>query len=166
MKKSHLISILSIAFFLAGGALASSDLLAQNDLDKIEKKLGEIGEELRQTVISGDYEAQLEFYTDDVILMPDFQPTIIGKAALRKRFEEGAKEGWKIDSIDGASEDLWVCGDLVYERGTFGMSVKPKEGGKPRAFYGSTFTIWQKQKDGAFKIKMAIWNLDFNPFGT
>lgn len=87
-------------------------------------------------------------------------------AGIEEIFRILKKGRAEIQSINGTTQELWTCGELVYQRGTFGMSVKSKDRKRPDAFYGSFFQVWQKQPDGAFKIKMTIWNLDFNPFGS
>ena len=120
---------------------------------------------MSKAAVAGDYDAQLKYYTDDMIIMADFQPMINSKAALKEIFRQERESGLKYHSITGTIADLWMCGDLVYDRGTFGMAVSRKAESKPRAYHGSYFQIWEKQKDGSFKIKMTIWNLDFNPFG-
>jgi hypothetical protein len=59
---------------------------------------------------------------------------------------------------------MWECGEMVYEIGTFGMSLVSKDSPKPIAYYGSYFHVWQKQSDGNYKLKYMMSNLDFNPF--
>ena len=53
---------------------------------------------------------------------------------------------------------------MVFDIGTFGMSLISSDSPKPIAYYGSYFHTWQKQSDGSFKIKYTMSNLDFNPF--
>ncbi len=153
-------AIFSICWLLA----SSSILLAQNISKEVDDTLNEIGEKMVKATLSGEYMSLMDFYSDDVIVMPDFQPTIKGKKALSDQYKENIKNGVKYHSFSGMVEKRWQHGDEIFERGTFGMAVSSKDFGRPMAYYGSYFQIWQKQPDGSFKISFTIWNLDFNPF--
>ena len=74
------------------------------------------------------------------------------------------KQGIHYQSISGNSIEMWECGEMVYDIGTYGMSLISKDSPKPVAYYGSYFNVWQKQLDGSYKIKYMMSNLDFNPF--
>ena len=50
--------------------------------------LKEINSVLDQAVLDGDYETLLKYYTDDVILMPSFEPAIRGKNDLREKYKK------------------------------------------------------------------------------
>jgi ketosteroid isomerase-like protein len=118
---------------------------------------------LDRAMLEGDYETLLKYYTDDIVVSPGMNPTVRGKDALKESYEKYRKDKVKYHSFSGTIEDLWECGDKVYERGTFGMSLSYKDHPKPLAYYGSYFTIWQKVSEDSLKIKYVIWNLDFNP---
>lgn len=120
---------------------------------------------LDKAMLSGNFEAMLPYYTDDIIVSPGLNPTVKGKAAVKEGYEKNRKEGVKYHSFSGTIEDIWESGDKIYERGTYGMSCSYKDHPKPIAYYGSYFTIWQKEQDGSLKIKYVIWNLGFNPCG-
>jgi hypothetical protein len=69
-----------------------------------------------------------------------------------------------VHSFNGEIEDLWVCGDRVYERGKWAMSQSTSFHKKPKAYYGSYFEIWKVQKDSTLLIDYMIYTLGFNPF--
>lgn len=118
---------------------------------------------LDKAMLEGDYETLLKYYTEDIIVSPGMNPTVRGKDALKEAYEKNMKKKLKYHSFSGTIEDLWECGDKLYERGTFGMSMTYKDHPKPLAYYGSYFTIWKKVSEDSLKIKYVIWNLDFNP---
>ena len=122
-----------------------------------------INDVLDKAMLEGDYETLLKYYTEDIIVSPGMNPTVRGKEALKEAYEKNRKKELKFHSFSGTIEDLWDCGEKVYERGKFGMSMTYKDRPKPLAYYGSYFTIWQKMNDDSLKIKYVIWNLDFNP---
>jgi len=131
-----------------------------------KQKLDEIGNLLDKAMIDGDYDLILEYYSDDVIIMPSFNPAIKGINGLKNAYEKNKRKGIKYHSFTGTVEKRWICGDQIFEIGTFGMALSSKETSQPKAYYGSYFQIWQEYEDGSFKIKYSIWNLDFNPFGN
>jgi ketosteroid isomerase-like protein len=151
------LTIICVIFF------CNQTLFAQewNDLHHI---FDSIGDKINRAAVEGDFETVLSFYAEDIVLMPGFKPTLNGKKAVKQEMEKDREKGLKFHSISGTITEIWSCGDLVYDRGTFGLSVSTKASSRPYAYYGSYFQIWQKQPDGSYKIKLNIWNLDFNPF--
>ena len=119
---------------------------------------------MMNATLEGNSVSNIDHYTDDVIIMPAFQPAIRGKQDLISAYNKEKKKKLKYHSFNGIPEKRWMVNDQVFERGTFGMSVSTKDDPKPKAYYGSYFQIWTKQSDGEFKISYTIWNLDFNPF--
>jgi len=129
----------------------------------LKEKIENINNILNKAMLSGDYEIMLQYYADDIIVSPGLNPTVKGKAAIKESYEKNRKMEVKYHSFDGTVEDIWESGDKIYERGTFGMSFSYKDHPKPLAYYGSYFTIWQKESYDSLKIKYVIWNLGFNP---
>lgn len=148
-----IISLIAINFFT---------IHAQEN--KTREVLESIGEELTQALLSGDYEKIMTHFTDDIIVFPVFDPPIKGKRAYRKAIKKIREQGIKYQSMSGNSIEMWECGEMVYDLGTFGMSLINNDSPKPIAYYGSYFHIWQRQLEGSFKIKYSMSNLDFNPF--
>jgi ketosteroid isomerase-like protein len=133
--------------------------------DEITKMITSIGDTINKAVLAGDFETFLSYCTDDVIMDPIFQPSIKGKKAYREELKKMKDMGVKYQSMSGTLEDVWKCGEMIYERGTFGMSMISKESPQPKAYFGAYFQIWKKQADGSYKLSYMISNLDFNPFG-
>ena len=129
----------------------------------VKEKIEKINKELEKLVLTGNYYDILPYYTDDIIICPDFQPEIKGKDAIKAIYDKNKKKELKHHSFSGTVAEIWECENLVYERGTFGMSISSKDHPKPLAYYGSYFTIWKKDDNGSLKIKYVIWNFDFNP---
>jgi ketosteroid isomerase-like protein len=143
--------------------LSYSNIFAQED--EVRKFIESIEDDFSKAALKGDYETILSYFADDVIVVPIFQPPIKGKKAYREELNKLKKQGVKYQSISGIIADIWECGNMVYETGTFAMSLIRKESARPEAYYGSYFQIWQKQSDESYKLKYMISNLDFNPFG-
>jgi ketosteroid isomerase-like protein len=134
----------------------------ENDLPA---RLEKTNRAIERAVLTGDYDSLLSFYTDDVILVPDFQPAVRGKSAVREGYMKEKKAGVRFHSFSATTEKIWSSGKEIYEYGTFGQAVSSRDHTKPKAYYGSYFMIWAEQPDRSLLIKYVIWNLGFNPCG-
>jgi len=72
----------------------SATLLAQ-DVEKVKAMIKEQNEIYTKAMIDNDTEKMLSMYTDDVISMPSYQPTVKGIVKVRELSEMQAKSGWK-----------------------------------------------------------------------
>jgi len=158
----NMLNLKSILFFCLIFLFSSAH--AQDVPKEIDDILNKINDKMVEATLAGEYLSLMTFYSDDVVIMPDFHPALRGKKAFLKRYQEDMKNGIKHHSFNGTVEKRWQQGDEIFERGTFGMAVSSFHSKQPKAYYGSYFQIWKKQSDGTFKISFTIWNLDFNPF--
>lgn len=155
------IASLGIALLLLSNfAITHAQALTQETKEQLDK----IGEIMAKAALAGDYQALVKYYADDAVVMPDFQPALHGKEALSAHYEKNIEEGARIHSVTGTVAERWRCGEEIFERGTFGVAGSSYKSPQPVAYYGSYFRIWQEESKGIYKIKLAIWNLDFNPF--
>lgn len=141
--------------------VANEKVVQENET--IREKVEKVNKELEKLILSEKYDDLLQYYTDDILICPDFQTSIKGKDSVKRIYDENKNLGIKHHSFSSKIEEIWECKNFVYERGTFGMSYSSKDKPKPLAYYGSYFTIWKKDIEGSLKIKYTIWNLDFNP---
>ncbi len=159
MKKNVVILILSVmsllqtACLLVGGE-ADADLKAI-----IEKK----GDQAEKYFLSGDVEAMLQYYCDDVISMPNNHPMVRGRADLKRKTEAILSMGLKFESIESATVEVQSSGELVYEIGTFRQSVLIPGTQEPLEQKGKYVNIWKRQPDASLKIAVEIYNSDENP---
>lgn len=158
-NKSRRKFVMTIMSFL----LFFSFLKAQDLSDETRKEIDKLNQRMVELTLDGKYLSLVDFYADDAIVEPDFMPKIVGKDAIKKIYAEELKSKVKYHSFNGTIDEIWQCGNMIYERGTFGMSFSEEKNPKPRAFYGAYFQIWIIKDDGSYKIKYSIWNLDFNP---
>lgn len=134
-----------------------------NESSLLESVLMETNKKIEEALYESDYDTLLKFYTDDAIVVSDFQPAIKGKEAIRASYSKQKKEGTKFHSFNAKADKFWKVNNDIYEYGTYGLSVSSNETKHPYAFTGSYFMIWEKQKNDAYLIKYLISNLDFNP---
>jgi ketosteroid isomerase-like protein len=149
------------SFFIAL-IIVSSSIFAQ-DVDKVKAKIEEMNKVYTKAMIDNDVEKMLSMYTEDIISMPSYQPTIKGIAKVRELSEMQAKSGWKTTEFILSITDIIVQGNLAIEIGNYNMKMSGPD--VPEwADYGKYITIWEEQKDGSMKIKVETWNTDTNPW--
>lgn len=152
------------AFFLASLVLAVLMSGYNANADEIGEKIDRMTEQSLEFMKSGDYEKTLQFYTEDCISMPSYHTMIKGKEELKAYNEEIKKSGMKFLSMEFERFELYTCGDLVYEMGTYTMSMKIPAMAQPYKDIGKYITIYEMQDDGSLKIKVETWNSDINPW--
>jgi ketosteroid isomerase-like protein len=143
---------------------AEGSVTAKVKDSEVRKTIEEISTLLSKASIANDYETQLKYFTEDAVIEPPLGPAVKGKMEIRKGFGQNIKDSIIVHSHNTTIEELWVCGDKVYDRGKWGLSRTTRGSAIPAAFYGSYFTIWKIQPDGTCLIDYLIYNLDFNPF--
>ena len=148
--------------FLISLIIISSSIFAQ-DVDKVKAKIEEMNKVYTKAMIDNNVEKMLSMYTEDIISMPSYQPTIKGIAKVRELSEMQAKSGWKTTEFVLSITDIIVQGNLAIEIGNYNMKMSGPD--VPEwADYGKYITIWEEQKDGSMKIKVETWNTDTNPW--
>ena len=149
-------------FILIALIIISSSIFAQ-DVDKVKAKIEEMNKVYTKAMIDNDVEKMLSMYTEDIISMPSYQPTIKGIAKVKELSEMQAKSGWKTTEFILSITDIIVQGNLAIEIGNYNMKMSGPD--VPEwADYGKYITIWEEQKDGSMKIKVETWNTDTNPW--
>jgi len=142
--------------------IISSSIFAQ-DVDKVKVRIEEMNKIYTQAMIDNDTDKMLSMYTDDVISMPSYQPTVKGIAKVRELSEMQAKSGWKTTHFVLSITDIIVQGNLAIEIGNYDMKMSGPD--MPEwADNGKYITIWEEQPDGSMKIKVETWNTDTNPW--
>lgn len=142
-------------------AIISSSNFAQ-DVDKVKAKIEGMNKVYTRAMIDNDMDKMLSMYTNDIISMPSYQPTVKGITKVKELSEIQAKSGWKTNHFVLSITDIIVQGNLAIEIGNYDM--KMSAGAEEWADYGKYLTIWEEQKDGSMKIKVETWNTDANPW--
>jgi ketosteroid isomerase-like protein len=148
--------------FLLVLIIISSNTFAQ-DVDKVKAKIEEMNKVYTKAMIDNDVDKMLSMYTEDIISMPSYQPTVKGIAKVRELSEMQAKSGWKTTHFILSITDIIVQGNLAIEIGNYDLKMSGPD--VPEwADNGKYITIWEAQKDGSMKIKVETWNTDTNPW--
>jgi uncharacterized protein (TIGR02246 family) len=105
---------------------------------------------------TGDAAAVIWFYADDAVLLPPNGAPVVGKDAIRARYEEGFQH-FRF-AISSSSEETHVFGDWAFDRGTTRGKTIPKADESSRQIHDQYVMILHRQPSGTWKIARLIWN--------
>jgi uncharacterized protein (TIGR02246 family) len=108
--------------------------------------------------LAGDADALVSLYSQAPVLMPQGQPPIFGKTAIRSLYRAVLAEV-EIKSR-GVLREVAAAGDWGFFWSTYSLRATPKGGGAVIRSKGKSVFIVQRQKDGAWKIALLIDNSD------
>ncbi|HXF77587.1 MAG TPA: DUF4440 domain-containing protein [Usitatibacter sp.] len=104
-----------------------------------------------------DVERIVSYWSDDAVVIPQGQPVVEGKAAIRAFVTSSLQiPGFKIHWV---SEKVTFSpdGKLAYMRGRNTMTV-PGANGASVTLAGRGVTIWRLEPDGQWRCVVDIWN--------
>ncbi len=104
-----------------------------------------------------DFERVISFWADDAIVFPPGSPPVVGKAAIREFVEKsfqtpGFDISWKTTTVAVSRS-----GDIAYTTGTNRVSFRGPDG-KQVTVEGKAVAVWRREKEGAWKCVIDIWN--------
>jgi ketosteroid isomerase-like protein len=104
--------------------------------------------------LSGNYEANVDFYTENSLRIDDGKSTK-GKEAIRNLLKTNS-EGYTILKQESKVEDTWISDDLATVRGSFLGSFIHKESGDTLNLKGAWVDVCERQKDGSWKMAFIL----------
>lgn len=152
--------LISILFFLA---FVFSLGFAQ-DTGELKKKIQMISDEYSQKMISGDMSSLWQYYSDDVISMPSYEPTLRGLDAVKASYEKMNESGMKMTKFALTVTDVLQSGNFIVEIGTYTLTMEGGQLPMPWDDNGKYMNLWETQGDGSMKLKAETWNSDINPW--
>lgn len=142
--------------------IISSNVFSQ-EIEKVKAKIEENNKIYIQAMIDNDMDKMMSLYTDDIISMPSYQPTVKGINKVRELSDAQKDSEWKTTKFVINTTDVFVAGNLAIEIGNYDM-VMSSPGIPDWPDNGKYITIWEEQKDGSLKIKVETWNTDTSPW--
>ncbi len=126
------------------------------DVDR--QAVEQLAADWRSGWLAGDVDALLALYADDPVLLPQGQPAVIGRDAIRSLYQA------VLQDFDFTSEstlnEVGASGDLGYIWSSYRLTATPKGGGDPTTAAGKSVFIVRRQPDGTWKIARLIDNGD------
>ena len=111
---------------------------------------------------AGDLDKFLSLWEDNAIRMDTDKPSIIGKENITKLFEPSF-ELFSVNVVIYGNTEIQISGDMAFSRGTYTLSLTPKEGGATTTFDGKWLDIDKRQTDGSWKIYIDMVNYNGPP---
>ncbi len=159
MKKSNwLLStiILAMLFF------AISCQCQKRDTEADVVAINELIDQYCIMANAGDIEGFMSLWADDAIRMEPDRTSIVGKENIQAFFAPQF-ELFNINVAIYGDTEVQVFGDLSYSRGTYTLSITPKQGGPTTTLDGKWLDVEKRQADGSWKIYMLSYCYDAPP---
>ena len=151
MKSISLGTFLTIATLIVGCSEATVDPEAE------AQELMQLSRDWSEMVGSGDFEAAIDVWADDAVMLPPDLPVLSGKSAISE-YVAGATSipGFKI-SWEPDSAHVSKSGDMAYLV-EHNMIEMDGENGERIVTHGKVVTVWRRDSEGQWKNVVDIWN--------
>jgi ketosteroid isomerase-like protein len=159
MKNLHFKTVLFVLILV----LAGTQINAQKESDKLKTEIKALNDKLVKAALEDDMETTANFYTDNLIQMPNYSPMIRGKKMMMEKSAEEKKAGYKMLSMNLNPDEVYPDKQYVIEIGHYVIKMQIPNMTEPVSDNGKYVTIWERQKDGSLKIFIDTWNTDVNP---
>lgn len=124
----------------------------------VRSRIEEMNTQFTSAVSRGDTAAVTSLYTEDATVLPPNMTGARGRAEIKRLFD-GMFQQMGPPTLKLSTSDVTELGDTAYEVGTYTMKAKTP-GGDAVSDTGKYVVIWQRQRDGAWKLHVDIWNSD------
>lgn len=142
-----------------------TSLVQAQDIAELKKQVQAMNDQMSALMLSGDNESIWEYYSDDVISMPSYQPMMKGLEACKASSQQMMESGMKITNFKSTNEEVLVSGNFVVDIGTYEITMNlPQMGDMPWSDHGKYMTVWEMQDDGSMLVVAETWNTDTNPW--
>jgi uncharacterized protein (TIGR02246 family) len=108
--------------------------------------------------IAGDFEAWIDSFTEDAVVMAPNEPALVSKRAIRQWHEPYFGQYDLHEETD--EREVEVAGDWAYIRAHWTWTLAPKGGGEAMESTGNSIWILSRQPDNSWKIDRGIYNYD------
>ena len=115
-----------------------------------------LGQAYNEAVLAGDAAVIAAVYTEDATEMPPHMVARQGRAAI----QEASEGGPPMTAFTITSKGVEGFGDLAYDMGTWTATMQMEGMEEPYQDAGKYLAICEKQPDGTWLMKAAIWNSD------
>jgi uncharacterized protein (TIGR02246 family) len=133
---------------------AQTEAPHQADLAAVRAFVDHVGE----TFNSGSLDTFMEVFTEDAIQFNQGFADVIGKAAIRKQYEDAlAQNDLKVAFH---TQEVAVSGELAYEGGTYDIIIRPRGDPKaaPLTVTNRHVHVLKRQPDGSWKTWRMMTN--------
>ncbi|NIL94695.1 MAG: DUF4440 domain-containing protein [Woeseiaceae bacterium] len=108
--------------------------------------------------IRGDFEAWVDYFTEDAIVMAPHVPALKNKQAIREWHAPYFGQYELHEKTD--EREIKVAGEWAYIRAHWTWTLTAKSGGEAMVETGNSIWILRRQPGGSWKIARGIYNHD------
>ena len=150
MRRFAVLVVVGVLLACAGCASAGSRA-------DVRSRIMRLDAEWSRAAQARDVDRVLSFWADDAIVFPPGSPPVTGKPAIRefvlKSFgTPGFTISWRTTTVALSSS-----GDIAYTTGTNRVTFSAPDG-KQVSVEGKAVAVWRRERDGAWKCVIDIWN--------
>jgi uncharacterized protein (TIGR02246 family) len=124
----------------------------------VRSRIEETNTQFTKAVSKGDTATVASLYTEDAIVLPPNMTGARGRGEIKRLFD-GMFQQMGPPNLKLTTSQVTELGDTAYEVGTYTMKAQP-QGGQAVSDTGKYVVIWQRQRDGDWKLHVDIWNSD------
>jgi uncharacterized protein (TIGR02246 family) len=150
MNRFAVLVIVGVLLTCAGCASAGSQTDVKAQILRLDAEWSRVAQDR-------DVDRAVSFWADDAIVFPPGSPAVAGKSAIRefvaKSFQTpGFSISWTTTNVAVSRS-----GDIAYTTGTNRVTFSAPDGGRVTV-EGKAVAVWRREKDGAWKCVIDIWN--------
>jgi len=165
MKKNiFAICMIALALVFSGAAIGQTMTKASKKDNKLKDQVQAVNDKLAKANVSGDMDAIADLYADDVVYLPNYGPMIKGKEGMEEFEKKMMESGAKMTSMTLTTMEVMDFGEMVFEIGTYALSMEIPGMDQPWADKGKYVSLWRKAKGGNLEMVVDIWNTNVNPW--
>ncbi|MCP5053240.1 MAG: SgcJ/EcaC family oxidoreductase [bacterium] len=153
----HLLKVICLTVLLT--FVVSGFVLAGDDIAKFQK----IGDKMAKAVLTDDHQTLMAMYEDDAYSLPSYAPILKGKKAMAEHAKKQHEAGMKMKTFSLKVVDVFGDDQQKIVVGTYDLTIILPGMKEAMPDKGKWLNVWNKQKDGSWKIKAGTWNSDVNP---
>lgn len=132
------------------------------DNTKIKAEVEALLAKAAADMTAGTIDTTMSQYADDPYSLPNNDPMLHGKAAIKEYFGRMMAMGIKFTSVKFTNVDVSAAGKYVHDIGTYEMTMDiPGMGSMTDK--GKYMTVYERGADGKLLIKYETWNTDTMP---
>lgn len=154
MRTLAVVGIVALAVVLAG--------CDRPDVEQVTNSIKSMTAEMAKEMNSGTMDTSMSRYATDCVSLPNHGPRLKGKDAIKKHYMQMMESGAKFSDVKFEVVDVKVDRVYAIEIGDYSMTFE-MPGMPPMSDEGKYLTVWEKQSDGAWKIKIETWNTNKMP---
>jgi len=124
----------------------------------ISFELAALNKLLEVCIIQGDHKVWSQFYTDDVILISNFNAIQQGRKAVEKYLEEEVNKQPVFEKLDIRNDEIDHLGPYVIEYASHVANWRFGESSGVNT--GKNIRIWRREQDGSLKMFRQIGSYD------